>query len=40
MIKEVRSVISRSSGTLVQDFIGLTALVVILMASLFLPVFA
>lgn len=40
MISQIKSVIRRSQATLVQDAMGGAALVVMLVASLHLPIFA
>ncbi|WP_269434807.1 hypothetical protein [Cochlodiniinecator piscidefendens] len=37
MLKDVKTVAARSAGTLVQDAVGLCALIVMLVAGLYLP---
>ncbi len=37
MIKDVKTVIARSNGTFVQDFLGLCALVILLFGALHIP---
>ncbi|MEH6833967.1 MULTISPECIES: hypothetical protein [Falsihalocynthiibacter] len=40
MFSELKKIISRSSGTLLQDAAGLSAVVFMLLGALFLPGFA
>lgn len=39
MMTEIRDAVIRNSGTLAQDLIGASALAVVLVAGLYLPVF-
>lgn len=40
MLNEIKSAVSRSSATLIEDAIGAAALAVILLVGLYLPVLA